>query len=176
MSHRIPLQDCLSDEHLAGIGLIVAEWAHVEQLLKMALCNLMDDSPAGSTRTRLFWVVTGMDVRATIGLIKTLTRIKISSEEQLTRLDKILDGIERLKQWRDIVAHATWHKGDRAGTTKPFGIKAMGKVKSLKGEVSARALRAMAYVIYRYGTHLVGFFQDHGLMKRNETERQSTGD
>lgn len=144
MSQHIPLEEYVSDRHLVGIGLIVAEWAQVEQLLKVALCNLIANDQAGYTQTPVLYVVTGMEARTTIGLLRTLARIRIPSKEQQTRLDKILDGIERLKQWRDTVAHATWLEGETPKTIKPYGIKTVGRVKRLGGQITAQNLRAIA--------------------------------
>lgn len=154
-----PLQSVLSDDHLRAFGLIIAQWASLEALLGVALREICHLESEGG-----ILVTTGMDYRVVTGMLQTAVRRRFPKEDA-DFFDKLMVKLGKLKDARDIIAHKRWEPGEKPGFIAPIGLKTLGTLKILTGEVNLDGLTQVAEKILMGGRMLLSFFQERGLLQ-----------
>jgi len=171
-TRKLPSQDVLTDAHLAAIGLVVVEWAALEGLMQMALCNLMmNDIEWLEKNPGPLILTTGMGAQVMIGLLKSF--IQFRSPDDAEAFEKLMKKINKAKGHRDIVAHSTWEKGPAPGLVEPQGHKTVGQLKTLEGHADAEGIADIAHDIFRLGVQLDRFMRARSLLPAASPEMRA---
>ena len=153
----LPIQETLSEHHLRGIGLVIAQWAQFDSLLLAGICEI-----GHVDRETGLIIISGMDPRTKVGLLQTLVRWRY--EDEADQFDKLAKRINKLYAQRNDYAHLRWEKGEKPGTIKPIGLKTVGTFKTAKGEVTATDIENLAYRVWMIGNELLAFLRLRGLL------------
>lgn len=139
----LPIQNNVSDDHLVGIGLVIAQWASIENLLVQSVCDLMAGQPSDFSGRDVtsFAVLRGMDARILLGLAKSLTGQLFHKDTD--EFNKLADKLDKLGQKRNVVAHGSWTPGKRPGSIQTTHAKTVGRIRTERHEYTARELTAL---------------------------------
>jgi hypothetical protein len=108
-------------------------------------------------------LVTGMDIRVMLGLLKAVFRARHPAHAD--ELDKIVSKIDKLGKQRNVIAHGRWSAGRRQGTIETSTFKSTGKLAVEVHAFTATELNELAERIKRYTWDLADFLQAHGYWK-----------
>lgn len=160
----LPIQSTLSDDHLQGIGLVIAQWASMETLLVHAVCDLMAGAPSDYSGRDIssLAILKNTDARILLGLAKTLYCELFPKEAD--EFSRLVDKIDKLRSKRNVVAHALWKTGKRNDSIQTKHVRTVGKIKVEVHAYTARELILTAHRIQSRGEQFAALLQSHGLL------------
>jgi len=166
MHGKLPIENFITDEHFRGIGLVIAQWGWTERVISDSLWEVATGfsfssiTPAQSLSIAL---ITGMDVRVKMGLIKAVFRARFPKNAD--EFDKLIGKLNKLYDRRNTIAHGNWRTGKRPNSIATSWFKASGELGSSERGYTARELRLLAYLILERTTRLISFLQTHGFWR-----------
>jgi hypothetical protein len=154
--------DRATPEHVEAIGLIIMNWANAEHVLAHVLARLLGDRlpPVDEFDGLRLVAITGMRDRPVAALTKSIFRLRYS--DLADRFDKLIDSLLREGKRRDVIAHAVWNKGNRAGSIRTGVARPSNVFKLEEFEYTAAELRRLANRIYDKTVEIVSFLKPLG--------------
>ncbi len=102
-------------EQLAAMGAIITLFARIESGMEIAIAGFADIG---------MWTAIVMTSDTTYRqkrpILQTLSQQRTVPDARAEKFEKILDDVHERTKIRNLVAHATWTKGRRAGSVKPL--------------------------------------------------------
>ena len=161
---KLPIQDVVSDEHLKAIGLVIVEWAGIENMLLYMLCNLaIPDAKKYEDYLPGLILSTGMGHRIMLGLMRAIVEVRFPKD--LKQFEKIQDGLEKSADLRDIFAHQSFHVGKKTGSVKATKMKSVGGLKTIQRDFTAEEITNIAHEMQSRAVALADFLKFHGLWR-----------
>lgn len=161
---KLPLQDCVTDEHARGIGLVIAQWASAERLLTHAICDLMANRTVSYTDDAADLIVmSGREARVLIGLVKSLVRFRFPDDADA--FDKIADKLGKEGKTRNIIAHGLWSEGKRPNSIVTYHPITLNNPRVERHEFTPQEFERMAHRILEKGKKIISFLRERGLLR-----------
>lgn len=133
---RLPLQEDLTDQHLAGIGLMIAQWAHVENLLAQGIVEMLRRPHGLEPKDDAYLLpFIGMTGRTLIGLFRSIFKARSHSAHE--EIDKLLDRLDVFLDLRNAFAHSATKRVDGTNKIEFLEIKTMNKLKITRRRFTA---------------------------------------
>lgn len=172
---KLPLQETLTDEHLKAIALVIAQWNYMEGIIKHALYEVatgISISTMTDTDGIALGLVTGMDVKTQIGILKAVFRAR--HKEGSDEFDKMLDKIDNDRKVRNTVAHTRWRKGNRPNSIITYTFKSTGELTVDPHDYTPEELTEAAHRIFNRAGALWKFLLERGHLKRPDSASLET--
>jgi hypothetical protein len=167
----LPIQGDLSDEHLAGIGLVIAQWAHVESLLAQGIVEILRAPYGLEPKDDVYLMaVLGMTGRTLIDSLRSTFKMRFS--ESHDELDKILDRFKRILDTRNLLAHTMWKRIESTDQIESLNIKTIPKLKVIRRKFTAYTLHSEAYTMFLVSTEFIRFMNDRDLLLNYKREAE----
>lgn len=155
-----------------GIANLITRWAQSELQLKVILLE-MELGRSIRNEADLVGLIPfmGMDARAVLGLIKTMSVNRLG-EAGSKSVAKILDRINAAKDLRDYVSHATWQQRTptKAGDQRMIArlTKSVGKLKHDKRVIAPKDLFNTSKALAHHMDELIEFPRSFGYCEQFE--------
>jgi hypothetical protein len=166
--------DPVTDAHLLGIGRIVMRWAITERVVMDSLWEIATGhsfEQLGAEASISLALVTGMDARVMLGLLKAVFRARHPADADV--MDKLVERLDKLGKRRNAIAHGRWIAGRRPGTIETATFKSAGRLAVDRHAFTSAELNALAERIMRRTWELADFLQSRGYWKPPKPAEES---
>jgi hypothetical protein len=163
---RTAYVDPITDDHLRGIGRIITRRAMTERVVMDSLWEIATGhsfDQLGSEVSISLALVTGMDIRVMLGLLKAVFRARHPNDADA--LDKLVAHLDKLGKSRNAIAHGRWSAGRRPGTIETATFKSTGRLGVDTHAFTASEMNALAERIMQRTWDLADFLQARGYWK-----------
>lgn len=123
----LPIEDKVSKETLAAIGLLMTRCCAIERALTLQLVRASVLNHNAQNYLVPFMVVSGMTVPTMLGLLKSVIRLRFPGHAD--EFDKLADQLRNaFANRRDTIAHKVWAAGSKPDRIKVWQIRTVGKI------------------------------------------------
>lgn len=163
----------VTEAHVLAIGRVVVRWGMTERVIMDSLWEVatgqsFENMPEEASISLA--LVTGMEARVALGILKAAFRARHANAAD--EFDKIVDKIDKLRDTRNLVAHARWLKGKRAGTISTAVFKSSGRLRAVEHAFTAPELEALAERITAATGQLMAFLSQRRYWKTSPRTEQ----
>jgi hypothetical protein len=149
----------LPQDLLTAIGLVIASAAQTESIVDMAIAGSAGlDGEYGAA------ITTHMAMPLKLSVLRSIAEIRLDDLDHLDELDAILDGIEKVFQKRNVIAHQQWYRDGRTGVPHTVRQTARTRLDVDLVPVTIDEVRTNAHSIYQSGMALMTFLGMRNLM------------
>jgi hypothetical protein len=142
-----PIRDDIGDELLSAIGLTIVTASAVHYAMTMQLLRLINPKALPELDITPIIITLGMKVDTTLGLLKTLMRLK--SPNTADDFDRAADKLRAsFSNKRDLLAHNTWKPGRKPKRVTAYQIKTVGRFRYAELDLTEKQIRKWAAEIF----------------------------
>ena len=157
----LPLENELSKDQFAAIGLVVAEWGAIERSLLYILCGMIiPNAKQYEDYATALILATGMSYRTMLGMMLAMAKVYFPNDAK--EFERLVDDLQNSADKRDIFAHSAWSKGKNPDSIACVQMKSVRGIKQTLREYTTNEIKQVASEMHSRIHSLADFLKAHG--------------